>query len=100
MPNHASAHFYGVCLLVRVVFEVDKLVIAYVMQLWRIEGFGISRRKWNRLFKGVYDEKDELAVKNIRAGLKQEYATAEKLKKTVERNGGATRKACWLGFRN
>jgi len=70
--------------LVRIVFEVSKLAIAYIMQLRRIKDLGISRR-WNRLFRGIYDEKDKSLVKEIQEGLKEEYATAEKLKEIIEK---------------
>jgi len=81
----AYLKFSGERLLVRIVFEVDKLAIAYVMQLRGIKDLGVSREKWNRLFKGAYETGDELLVKEIQEGLGEEYVAAEKLKETIEK---------------
>jgi hypothetical protein len=71
--------------LVKIILEVNKLVIGYIMQLRGIKGFGIDRSKWNRLFRGVYDEKDEWLIKQIKTELEKEYVSAEELKKVVEK---------------
>jgi hypothetical protein len=71
--------------LVKIIFEVDKLVIAYIMQLRGIRNFGVGREKWNRLFKRIYDEKDKLLIQKIQKRLNDETAEAEKLKEIVER---------------
>jgi len=75
----------GGYLLVTIVFEVDKVAIAYIMHLRGIEDFGISRAMWNRLLKRIYDEKDELLLKEIKARLRDQYRAAEKLKEIVEK---------------
>jgi len=72
--------------LVKIVFEADKLAIAYIMQLRGIRNFGISRQEWNKLFRGAYNEKAKLLVEEIKKGLNKEYAVAEKLKKIVEKD--------------
>lgn len=72
-------------ILLKIVFEVDKLVIAYIMQLRGIKDFRVSGEEWNRLLKGVYNEKDELSVNHILEGLDEEYVTAEKLEQIVEK---------------
>jgi hypothetical protein len=69
--------------MVKIVLEVDRLAIAYIMQLRQIKDFGISEEKWNNLFRGIYGEKDQLLVKEIQTGLEKEYMSAEKLKGTV-----------------
>ena len=71
--------------MVKIVFEVDKLVIAYIMQLRGIRNFGISTAKWNRFFRGVHDEEDKTFIKEIQGGLDEEYVAAEKLKQIVEK---------------
>ena len=72
--------------MVKIVFEADKLAIAYIMQLRGIRNFGISRQEWNKLFRGAYNEKAKLLVEEIKKGLNKEYAVAEKLKKIVEKD--------------
>lgn len=71
--------------MVKIAFEVDKLAIAYIMQLRGIRDFGINMNGWNGLFREVYDEKGELFVKKIRRELNEEYVAAERLKETVEK---------------
>jgi hypothetical protein len=71
--------------LPKIVFEVDKLAIAYIMQLRGIRDFGISMERWNRFFKGVYNEKDKLFVDGINEGLDEEYVTVCRLKEIVEK---------------
>lgn len=71
--------------MTKIVFEVDKLAIAYIMQLRGIRNFGVSRKKWNKLLRKIYNEKDKLLVTEIQKELKEEYAAAEKLKEIVER---------------
>ena len=72
--------------MVKIVFEADKLAIAYIMQLRGIRNFGISRQEWNKLLRGAYNEKAKLLVEEIQKGLNKEYAVAEKLKKIVEKD--------------
>lgn len=72
-------------MLVKIVFEVDKLAIAYVMQLRGIQDFGVSRSKWNRFFRDIYDEKDKPLVRRIQNGLEDEHVEAEWLKGIVEK---------------
>jgi hypothetical protein len=71
-------------LLLKVVFEVNKLVIAYVMQLRGIRDFQVSEEEWNRLLKGVYDGKDKLSVSKAFEGLDDECVAAERLREIVE----------------
>lgn len=71
--------------MTKIVFEVDKLAIAYIMQLRGIRNFGVSRKKWNKLLRKIYNEKDKLLVTEIQKELKEEYAAAEKLKEIVEK---------------
>jgi len=72
--------------LVEIVFEVDDLAIAYIMQLRGLEDFGVSRAAWNRLLKGFRNEKDKLLLKEFGAKLRQEHEAAEKLRVVVEKN--------------
>lgn len=66
-------------------FEVDKLVIAYIMQIRGIKDFGFSMEKWNRFSKRVYNEKDKLLVDGINEGLDEEHVAAGRLKEIVEK---------------
>jgi len=72
-------------LLVRADIEVDKLAIAYIMQLRGIKDFGISRKKWNKFLKGIRDEEDRPLVEEIQNGLNEEPIAAEKVKRIIER---------------
>jgi len=71
--------------LPKIGFEVDKLVIAHIMQLRGTRDFGISMERWNRFFRGVYNEKDKLLVDGINEGLDEEYVDAGRLKEIVEK---------------
>jgi hypothetical protein len=71
--------------LPEIVFEVDKLVIAYIMQIRGIKDFGFSMEKWNRFSKRVYNEKDKLLVDGINEGLDEEHVAAGRLKEIVEK---------------
>jgi hypothetical protein len=70
--------------LLKVIFEVNKSVIAYVMQLRGIGDFQVSEEEWNRLLKGVYDGKNKLSVSKAIEVLDDEYVTAERLREIVE----------------
>jgi hypothetical protein len=70
--------------LVKIVFEVDRLAMAYIMQERGIRDFGISREKWNKLLKGKPDRKDKLLIGEIQKGLDNEEEAAKKLKVNVE----------------
>lgn len=71
--------------MAKIVFEVDNLAIAYIMQLRGIKDFRISRVTWNRLLKGVYDERDKLLLKEFHVRLEEECEAARKLKVIVEK---------------
>lgn len=72
--------------LVEVIFEVDKLVIAYIIQLRGIKDFNVGRRMWNRLLKGAYINEDKQFINDIQNGLREEYRTARKIETTIEKN--------------
>lgn len=63
---------------------MDKLTVAYTMQLREIKDFAISGRKWNSFFRGIYDKKKTL-LKSCQNGLNKEYVAAEKLKEITEK---------------
>jgi len=71
--------------LLKIVFEVNKLVIAYIMQQRGTKDFQVSGEKWNRLLRGVYDGKEKLLANKILEGLDEEYVTAGKLEQVVEK---------------
>jgi len=70
--------------LVRIVFQVDKVAIAYIMQTKGVKDFGISRPEWNRLLAKTYETKYETLVNEIQDGLKDEYIAAQQLKRIIE----------------
>lgn len=70
--------------MVNVVFEVDKLTIAYIMQLRKIRDFGVDRDRWRNLFKGIRCEEDGFLVREIERDFEGEYSAANKLKDIVE----------------
>jgi hypothetical protein len=70
--------------LLKIVFEVNKLVIAYIMQQRGMKDFQVSGEKWNRLLKEVYDGKEKLPAKKILEGLDEEYVAAKKFEEIVE----------------
>ena len=71
--------------MVDIVFDVNKLAIAYVMQLRGIRNFGISKERWKRLFGENTDEENKSFIKEIQTTLDKEYLEAEKLHKIVEK---------------
>lgn len=46
--------------------------------------FEVDRGRWNRIFKGIPNEEDELLIREIKRGLDGEYVIAEKLRKIIE----------------
>jgi len=66
--------------LVGIVFAVDKIAIAYVMQLRRIRDFGVTMEKWEQLFGRTCDKKSRLLTNQIVSGLDEEYQDSSKLK--------------------
>lgn len=71
--------------MVRISFDVDKLAIAYIMQLRGIRDFRIDRSVWNSLFRGVYGRSELTTVREIQAGLRREANKAEQLRETIEK---------------
>jgi hypothetical protein len=71
--------------MVKITFEADKLAIAYIMQLRGIRDFGISTEKWNVLFGEAYGDEDKLLIQEVQMKLNEEYAMAENLRQTVEK---------------
>jgi hypothetical protein len=71
--------------LITVVFEVDRLALAYAMQLRRIRDFGIDRSRWNRMFKGIVYKEDEQVINDIKRATTEEGVEAQKLRETVEK---------------
>jgi hypothetical protein len=70
--------------LVEIVFAVDKIAIAYVMQLRGIRDFAITMEKWEQLFRGTSDKKRVPLPKQIESGLDEEYQNSSKLKEQIE----------------
>jgi hypothetical protein len=70
--------------LVGIVFAVDKIAIAYVMQLRRIRDFGVTMEKWEQLFRRTCDKKIRLLTNQIESGLEEEYQDSSKLKEQIE----------------
>lgn len=71
--------------MVKILFEVDRLVIACIMQQNGIKDFGISSEKWNRILQGVCRKKDMMRIDEFRKELDEEQALATTLKETVEK---------------
>jgi hypothetical protein len=71
--------------MTRVNFEVDKLAIAYVMQLRGIKDFGINRSMWYRIFKDIYSQSELAIIRKIQSKLRKESDKAEQLKKSIEK---------------
>ena len=70
--------------MVKIIFEVNKLAIAYIMQLRKIRDFRVGRKRWNRLLRGTQTEGDEFIIREVEKGLELEYAASENLKEVVE----------------
>lgn len=70
--------------MVNIIFEIDKLAIAYIIQLRKIRDYGVKRTKWRNLFKGTLNEEDEYLIRNIETSLESEYAASRKIMETVE----------------
>jgi len=70
--------------LVEIVFQVDKVAIAYIMQTKGVKNFGISRQEWNKLLAKTYETKYGALVNEIQNGLKDEYIAAQQLKRIIE----------------
>jgi len=70
--------------LVEIVFQVDKVAIAYIMQTRGVKNFGVSRQEWNKLLAKAYENKYEALVNEIHNGLKDEYVAAQQLKRIIE----------------
>jgi hypothetical protein len=71
--------------MVTILFEVNKLAIAYALQRRKIREFGINQFRWNKLFKGITDASDETFLNGIKRYLENECREAKKLKEKVER---------------
>jgi len=71
--------------LVEVIFVVNDLATAYIMQLRGIRSFGISDENWNKLLRKVCEGKDGSLIKEIADELTEEHVKAEKLKCNEER---------------
>ncbi len=64
---------------------MDKLTVAYTMQLREIKDFAINRRKWNSFFRGIYHKKDKPLLRSFQIGLNKEYTATEKPMEIVEK---------------
>jgi len=71
--------------MVTILFEVNKLAIAYALQRAKIRDFGISHFRWNKLFKGIIDVADESFLKDITRDLGDECREAKQLLEKVKR---------------
>lgn len=71
--------------IVTILFEVNKLAIAYALQRRKIRDFGIKQSHWNKLFKGITDTSDESFLNEIKGNLENECREAKKLKKKIEK---------------
>lgn len=82
----------------KIAFEVSKLAIAYAMQLRGLRNFEIRGKEWIRLLERVYDETEELLVKEISSGLEVECVEAERLRKIIEKEWRSQEEnvLCWL----
>lgn len=70
--------------MVEIVFQVDKVAIAYTMQTNGVRNFGISTREWNTLLARTHGNKYKALVDEIQNDLKDEYIAAQPFKRIVE----------------
>lgn len=70
--------------MVKIVFQVDKVAIAYTMQIKGVRDFGISTEEWNKLLAKTDGNKYKASVNEIQNGLKDEYIAAQPLKRIIE----------------
>jgi hypothetical protein len=84
--------------LVEVKFQVDALVIAYIMQERGIKDYGISLEKWKELLKKASIQEVDEFVRKIRKELTAESFEAEHLKVAIKKKWSQHRKnvLTWL----
>jgi hypothetical protein len=84
--------------LAKIEFQVDRLVIAYIMQQRGIKDYGISAKKWNRLLKKAYSSEADQFVQEIQKELNAESSEAEQLKEIIEKKWSQNEKnvLTWL----
>ncbi len=70
--------------MVEIVFQVDKVAIAYTMQTNGVRNFGINRSEWNKLLARTEGNKHRVLANEIQTGLNDEYIAAQPFKRTVE----------------
>ena len=56
--------------MLRISFEVNKLAIAYIMQLRGLKDFGIGRNTWKKILIGAYGQSELAIVEEIQSRLK------------------------------
>lgn len=72
--------------MLRISFEVNKLAIAYIMQLRGLKDFGIGRNTWKKILIGAYGQSELAIVEEIQSRLKKESYEAKRLKNIIEKN--------------
>jgi len=84
--------------LAKIEFQVDRLVIAYIMQQRCIKDYGISTKKWNRLLKRANSQEADEFVQEIQKELTAESSEAEQLKVAIEKKWSLNEKSVltWL----
>ena len=70
--------------MVEIVFQVDKVAIAYIMQIKGVRNFGINSEEWNKLLAKTYGNKCKALVNEIQTGLEDEYIAAQPFKRIVQ----------------